>query len=86
MADPEHDGDLEDAQAVIALLKEHAEELRRKGVPVEAMIRALSRLHVLNLPGDPPVSRCFLLMRTEQLRRPFVSWMRVLPEHPSPGV
>ena len=53
MADPEHDGDLEDAQAVIALLKEHAEELRRKGVPVEAMIRALSRLHVLNLPGDP---------------------------------
>ena len=34
MADEEPDGDLEDARAVIALLKEHAEELRRKGVPV----------------------------------------------------
>jgi len=32
MATPEPDGDLDDARAVIALLKEHAEELRRKGV------------------------------------------------------
>ena len=43
MADEEPDGDLEDARAVIALLKEHAEELRRKGVPVEAMIRDIER-------------------------------------------
>lgn len=35
MADQEHDGDLDDARAVITLLKEHTEELRRKGVPVE---------------------------------------------------
>jgi len=32
-----------DPRAVIALLKEHAEELRRKGVPVDAMIRDLER-------------------------------------------
>src|SRR3990170_3862953 len=43
MADHEHDGDLDDARAVITLLKEHAEELRRKGVPVEEMIRDLER-------------------------------------------
>ena len=43
MADPEPDGDLDDVRAVIALLKEHAEELRRKGVPVEEMIRDLER-------------------------------------------
>jgi len=43
MAEPEHDGDLEDARAVITLLKEHAEELRRKGVPVDERIRDLER-------------------------------------------
>ena len=43
MADHEHDGDLDDARAVITLLKEHAEQLRRKGVPVEEMIRDLER-------------------------------------------
>ena len=43
MAEAEHDGDLEDARAVITLLKEHAEQLRRKGVPVEEMIRDIER-------------------------------------------
>ncbi|HKZ64323.1 MAG TPA: hypothetical protein VJ400_07770 [Thermoplasmata archaeon] len=43
IADAEHDDDLEDARAVIALLKEHAEELRRKGVPVEAMTRDIEQ-------------------------------------------
>ena len=43
MADSETDGDLDDARAVIALLKEHTEELRRKGVPVDAMIRDIER-------------------------------------------
>ena len=43
MADAEHDGDLEDARAVITLLTEHAEELRRKDVPVDDMIRDLER-------------------------------------------
>lgn len=43
MADQEHDGDLEDVRALITLLKEHTEELRRKGVPVDEMIRDLER-------------------------------------------
>ncbi|HLB68235.1 MAG TPA: hypothetical protein VJN63_07210 [Thermoplasmata archaeon] len=41
MADKERDGDLDDVRAVITFLKEHAEELRRKGVPVDDMIRDL---------------------------------------------
>lgn len=34
---------------------------------------ALSRLHVSDLPRDPPVSRCFLLMRTGRPRQPFMT-------------
>jgi len=32
-----------DPRAVIALLKEHAEELRRKGVPVDTMVRDIEQ-------------------------------------------
>ena len=38
MADPD---DLEDIVAVIALLKQHADELRDKGLPIDAIIRDL---------------------------------------------
>ena len=34
---------------------------------------ALPRLYVLDLPGDPPVSGCFLLIRTGRLRQPFMT-------------
>jgi len=43
MANLEDESDLEDARAVIALLKEHPEALRRKGVPVEEMIRDIEQ-------------------------------------------
>jgi len=43
MADTESGDDLADIRAVIQVLRDHAEELRRKGVPVDDMIADLER-------------------------------------------
>src|SRR3990172_10792492 len=43
MADAGSDDDLADIHAVIQVLRDHAEELRRKGVPVDDMIRDLEQ-------------------------------------------
>jgi len=43
MADAESDDDLADIRAVIQALRDHAEELRRQGVPVDDMVRDLER-------------------------------------------
>jgi len=43
MTDPAPENDFEDVRELIQFLKENAEELRSKGVPVDDMIRDLER-------------------------------------------